>query len=101
MPEWRERPTDPDSRWSALIRYPRHSMQTGSADVALGRVLDHREGEGIWDRATVMVVADHGTGTAWPDVRREHTPRNVEEVFRVPLFLKVAGQERAEVVDDT
>jgi hypothetical protein len=101
MPEWRERPTDPDSRWSALIRYQRHSMQTGSADVALGRVLDHLEEEGIWDRATVMVVADHGTGTVWPDVRREHTSRNAEEVFRVPLFLKVAGQERAEVVDDT
>jgi hypothetical protein len=100
MPEWRERPTNPDSRWSALIRYQRHSLQTGSADVALGRVLDHLESADLWESTTLLVLADHGTGTVWPDVRREHTPRNEEEVFRVPMFLKVAGQERPEVVDD-
>lgn len=100
MPEWEEDPSNPDSRWSALIRYQRHSLQTGSADVALGRVLDHLETSGVWDRTTLLVIADHGTGTVWPDVRREHTPRNEDEVFRVPMFLKVAGQERAEVVDE-
>ena len=101
MPEWREEPTNPDSRWSALIRYQRHSLQTGSADVALGQLLDHLEDEDLWDRTTLLVVADHGTGTVWPDVKREHTPRNEDEVFRVPMFLKLAGQERGEVVDDT
>ncbi len=101
MPEWREDPENPDSRWSALVRYQRHSLQTGSADVALGRVLDHLEAEDLWDDTTLLVLADHGTGTVWPDVRREHTPRNEEEVHRVPMFLKVAGQERGEVVDDT
>jgi hypothetical protein len=100
MPEWRELPTNPDSRWSALIRYQRHSLQTGSADVALGQVLDHLESTDLWDRTTLLVVADHGTGTVWPDVRREHTPRNEDEVFRIPMFLKLAGQDRAEVVDD-
>jgi hypothetical protein len=100
VPEWREEPTNPDSRWSALIRYQRHSLQTGSADVALGKVLDHLETTGLWDRTTLLVIADHGTGTVWPDVRREHTPRNEDEVFRVPMFLKVAGQERAAVVDE-
>jgi hypothetical protein len=99
MPHWREDPDDPLSRWSALIRYQRHSLQTGAADVALGRVLDHLDDEGLWDRTTLLVIADHGTGTIWPDVRREVTPRNQHEVLRVPMFLKVPGQERP-VVDD-
>jgi Sulfatase len=99
MPPWREEPTNADSRWSALIRYQRHSLQAGAADAALGEVLDHLEATGVWDDTTLLVVADHGTGTVWPDVRREHTARNQDEVFRVPMFLKVAGQHQPQVDD--
>ncbi|MET0901795.1 MAG: sulfatase-like hydrolase/transferase, partial [Acidimicrobiales bacterium] len=100
MPPWRDDPDNPDSRWSALVRYQRHSLQTGAADVALGEVLDHLEMNDLWDDTTLLVVADHGTGTVWPDVRREQTPTNADEVLRVPMFLKAAGQQHGEVVDD-
>ena len=86
--------------WSSLIRYQRHSLQTGAADVALGQVLDHLEETGVWDDATVVVTADHGTSTLPPDVGRVATENNAEEVFRVPLFLKAAGQREGTVVDD-
>jgi hypothetical protein len=100
MPEWDDDGTGDDAAWSSLIRYQRHSWQTGAADVALGQVLDHLQTTGVWDDATVLVTADHGTSTLPPDVARVATENNKEEVFRVPLFLKAPGQQQANVVDD-
>jgi hypothetical protein len=100
MPEWHLDGDGPLVEWSALVRYQRHSLQTGAADVALGRVLDHLDREGLWDDATVVVAADHGTSTIPPGVGREPDGANEEELFRVPFFLKVPGQQQAEVVDD-
>ena len=37
MPEWVDDPNQPGYAWSGLIRYQRHSLQTGLADAALGR----------------------------------------------------------------
>ncbi|MEQ1786383.1 MAG: sulfatase-like hydrolase/transferase [Acidimicrobiales bacterium] len=100
MPEWIDEEGEPGAEWSALVRYQRHSLQTGAADVALGQVLDHLEADDLWDDATVVVVADHGTSTLLPDVARVATPANAEEVYRVPMFIKAAGQRDASVVDD-
>jgi hypothetical protein len=101
MPEWEDDVGGgDDAAWSNLIRYQRHSLQTGTADVALGQVIDHLQDTGIWEDATVLVTADHGTSTLLPDVARVATENNAEEVFRVPLFLKAAGQTEGTVVDD-
>lgn len=100
MPDWDDAGQADDAAWSGLIRYQRHSLQTGAADVALGQVLEHLDESGVWDDATVVVTADHGTSTIPPDVGRVATERNLEEVYRVPLFLKVPGQQEATVVDD-
>lgn len=100
MPEWVEDPNQPGYAWSGLIRYQRHSLQTGLVDVALGQVLDHLQDEGLWDDTTLLVTADHGTSTIQPDVGREPTSTNMDEVFRVPFFLKEAGQAEGRVVDD-
>jgi hypothetical protein len=100
MPEWVVDPDQPGYDWSGLIRYQRHSLQAGLADAALGEVLDHLEGAGFWEDTTLVVVADHGTSTIQPDVGREITDANVEEVLRVPFFLKAPGQLEGTVVDD-
>ena len=47
-----------------------------------------------------VVTADHGTSTIPPDVGRDATENNAEEVYRVPFFLKAAGQRDGTVVDD-
>jgi hypothetical protein len=100
MPEWVLDPAQPGYDWSALIRYQRHSLQTGLADAALGQLIDHLEAEGLWADTTVVVMADHGTSTLNPDVGREVTDANVDEVLRVPLFVKEPGQAEPRVVDD-
>lgn len=100
MPAWDDAEGGDDVAWSSLIRFQRHSLQTGAADAALGQVIDHLQESGVWEDATVVVTADHGTSTIPPDVARVATEANAEEVFRVPFFLKVAGQAQGEVVDD-
>ena len=100
MPEWVEDPNQPGYAWSGLIRYQRHSLQTGLADAALGEVLDHLESSPFWEDTTLVVVADHGTSTIQPDVGRDITDANVEEVLRVPFFVKAPGQVEGKVVDD-
>ena len=100
MPAWEDEDGRPAGPWSELIRFQRHSMQTGAADVALGQVLDHLDDAGVWDDATVVVAADHGTSTFLPDVGRVATANNREEVYRVPLFVKAPGQADGRVVDD-
>lgn len=99
-PEWVEDPADPGYEWSGITRYQRHSLQAGLADVALGQVLDALEGDDVWDDATIVVTADHGTSTLQPDVGRDPTPANEDEVYRVPLLIKAAGQAEGRVVDD-
>ncbi len=99
-PAWVEDPDEPGYEWSMLDRYQRHSLQVGSADVALGVVLDRLEATGSYDDATIVVTADHGTSLLGPDFGREPTEKNAEELFRVPLFVKAAGQSTSEVVDE-
>jgi hypothetical protein len=86
--------------WGAKLRYQPHSLQVGSVDTALGDVIDHLEQTGVWDDATLVVTADHGTSTLPPDYGREITDANVDEVLRVPLFIKGPGQTDAQVIDD-
>ncbi len=100
LPAWDDAERTDDVAWSGLTRFQRHSLQAGAADVALGQVIDHLQEAGLWDDATVLVTADHGTSTIPPDVGREARPANVEEVFRVPFFLKVTGQTDPAVVDE-
>jgi len=102
MPRWEddEGQSGPLAAWSSLVRYQRHSLQTGAADAALGDLIDHLQRAGTWDRTTLLVTADHGTSTIPPDVMREPTAANRDEVYRVPFFLKAAAQRGAAVDDD-
>jgi hypothetical protein len=72
----------------------------GAADVALGRVLDRLEAVDALRDATIAVVADHGISTMPPDLGRDATPRNVQGLLRIPMFVKAPGQAKGEVVDD-
>jgi hypothetical protein len=99
-PPWELDPAHPAFDASTLLRYQRHSLQVGAADGALGEVLDHLVEQGLWDDTTLVVTADHGTSLLPPDFGREPTEANIEEVMRVPLFIKAPGQQAGQVVDD-
>lgn len=100
LPATVQRAEEPGFAWSALSYYQRHSMQVGTADVALGQVLDQIERVGAWDNATIVVTADHGTSTIPPGLGRDAPDANADDVYRVPMFFKAPGQVVPVVSDD-
>jgi hypothetical protein len=88
---WVEDPT------RATQGFQRHLLQTGLVDRLLGRILDSLEQSGIWDEGIVVVTADHGGSFVPGEHRRWVTPSNLDALYRVPLFIRIPGQDGGEV----
>jgi hypothetical protein len=84
----------------AVQAQQRHLLQTGYVDLVLGRILDRLEETGQYERALVVVLADHGVSFRPHDERRRVHAGNVGEIAFVPLFVKAPGQRAGRVVDD-
>jgi Sulfatase len=83
-----------------LVRqlYQRHLLQLGYTDRLVGRLIARLQQTGLWDRALVVVTADHGVSfRVGQSDRRAVTPENVEDVAPIPLFVKAPGQDRGRV----
>jgi hypothetical protein len=80
--------------------YQRYLLQLGFADRLLGDLLRRLRGTGLYDRALVVVVADHGVSFRPDDRRRAFVQSNLEDVVFVPLLVKRPGEAEARVVDD-
>ena len=79
-------------------RYQRHLLQVGFTDRLLGRLIARLRATGLWDRALVVVVADHGVSfRVGQEDGRKVTPENVEDIAPVPLFIKTPGQRAGRV----
>jgi hypothetical protein len=81
--------------------HARHLLQAGYADRELGRLLARLHQTGLYDRATVAVVADHGI--AFEVGVRDHrlvTHSNFEQITPVPMFVKAPGQKKGGVNDN-
>ena len=76
----------------------RFLLQVGFVDRELGRLMRRLRQQRLFDRALVVVTADHGTSfeTGVRD-RRQVTRANIDEVGPVPLFVKAPGQRRGRV----
>ena len=79
--------------------YQRHLLQLQATDRLLGDVLDRLHESGIYDRAVVAVVADHGISFRLGHDRRLVRAANVEDIAPVPFFVKAPGQRRGRVSD--
>ncbi len=89
----------PDNDWLSSQGLQRHLLQVGYADRVLGQVLDQLKKAAIYDRAMVVVVADHGHSFRPGELRRAPTEANAEDVLEVPLFVKRPGQTDGAVFD--
>jgi hypothetical protein len=85
--------------WPALQAQQRYLLQLGYTDAALGLLLRRLRETGLYDRALVIVTADHGVGFRLGDQRRLPTPTNLDEIAFMPLFVKLPGQQRGRTVD--
>ncbi|HSC50775.1 MAG TPA: sulfatase-like hydrolase/transferase [Gaiellaceae bacterium] len=91
-----------DEVWSpnqaAVDQYwQRHLLQLGYADTVLGRLLARLRATGLYDRALLVVTADHGVSFRAGQKRRPLSPANLQDIAYVPLFVKTPGQHRARV----
>jgi Sulfatase len=79
--------------------YQRHLLQLQATDRLLGRLLDRLHEAGIYDRAVIAVVADHGMSFRLGHDRRLVRRANVQDIAPVPFFLKAPGQRRGRISD--
>jgi hypothetical protein len=79
--------------------YARHLMQLQATDRLLGRLLDRLHAVGIYDRALIAVMADHGISFRLGHDRRLVRAANVEDIAPVPFFVKAPGQRRGRISD--
>jgi hypothetical protein len=79
--------------------YQRHLLQLQATDRLLGELLDRLHEVGIYDRAAVAVVADHGISFRLGHDRRLVRAENVQDIAPVPFFLKAPGQRRGRISD--
>ena len=83
-----------------LVRqlYQRHLLQLGYTDRLIGRLIARLKETGLWDRALVVVTADHGVSfRVGQSDRRAVTPENVEDIAPIPLFVKAPEQDRGRI----
>jgi hypothetical protein len=77
----------------------RHLLQVGYADRLLGRFIARLRAAGLWDRALVIVTADHGVSLRPGGSRRPVTRADFPGIAGVPLFVKLPHQRRARISD--
>ena len=79
--------------------YQRHLLQLQATDRLLGRLLDRLHDQGVYDRAVVAVVADHGISFRLGHDRRLVRAANVEDIAPVPFLVKAPAQHRGRISD--
>ena len=85
--------------WPALQADQRYLLQVGYTDRALGLIMQRLKAKRIYDRALVVVVADHGVSNRNGQPRRRPTPGNLQDIAFVPLFVKLPHQEHGRIDD--
>ncbi len=73
-------------------------MQLGYADRVLGGLISRLRATGLYDRALVVVTADHGVSFRAGQKRRPLSSANLQDIAYVPLFVKLPGQKHGRVV---
>ncbi|MCB1017237.1 MAG: sulfatase-like hydrolase/transferase [Acidimicrobiales bacterium] len=100
LASYTERGTWDDDEWAVRQAQQQHLLQVGYVDGLVARLQDRMQDAGTWDEALVVVVADHGVSFRPGGPQRQPTDANLDEIYRVPLFVKAPGQSTGEVRDD-
>ncbi len=90
--QWRD-------EWSRTVAMQRHLLQTGMVDRLLGELLQRLRDAGRFDNALIVVTADHGVSFEVGTPQREAVDGNHTEIMRVPLFVKLPGQQTPHIDD--
>lgn len=89
----------PEDEEVVRLGFQRHLVSVGYADLMLGRLIDRLERQGQWRDSMVVLTADHGVAFDPGSALRPANAETVNEVHNVPLFIKLPGQDEAQVDD--
>jgi hypothetical protein len=81
------------------LSHQRLMLQLAYTDHLVGQVIDHLKAQGMWDKALVLLTADHGAGWAPGEKPRRLGQRNPPQLMWVPLFIKAPHQRQGRVDD--
>ncbi len=81
-------PYEPPEPWKSRYRERPYDGEIATVDAAVGVLLDHLRQIGVYDRAVVVLLADHGEGLG-DHGEKEHGVLLYRETIRVPLLLKL------------
>jgi hypothetical protein len=88
--------------WLVTQAYQRHLLQVSCVDRLLGILVERLRQTGVYDRALVIVTADHGVSIKAGEGRRQVDPRrptNLQDMAFVPLFVKRPGEHETGIVE--
>jgi Sulfatase len=77
----------------------RHLLQLAYTDRLVGEVIQRLKDQGLYDKALVVITADHGNSFTSGHAQRLLQDGNAHELLWVPLFIK-APHQRTPRVDD-
>ncbi|HSD77411.1 MAG TPA: sulfatase-like hydrolase/transferase [Solirubrobacteraceae bacterium] len=86
-------------QWLVDQAFQRHVLQVQAVDAMLGRLLGRLRSTGLYDRAVIVVTADHGASFLAGEPRRWVNKRNLPQIAAVPFIVKYPGQHDARVDD--
>ena len=86
-----------DNMWrddQALVNraWQRYLLQVGYTDLLIGRLVRRLKAIGMWDRALVVVLPDHGVSFLPGRSRRTATAATLGGIGVIPFFVKLPGQ---------
>jgi hypothetical protein len=81
--------------------HQRHLAQVGFVDRLVGDLIGRLREVGAYDKALVIITADHGASYLEGRSRRQPQPEqhNLSDILQVPLLMKLPGQRHGEIVD--
>lgn len=78
----------------------RHLLQLGFADLKIQALIAHLKRIGLYDKALIVVTADHGVAFEQGLFdRRRATQGTLDQISPVPLFVKLPGQRKGRIDD--
>jgi hypothetical protein len=88
-----------DDRYLVDQAHQRYLLQLQFADRLLGELVARLRATGVYDRALLIVMADHGVSFRPNDRRRAFTDTNLEDVAFMPLLVKRPGETNGRIED--
>lgn len=87
-------PYDPPEPFKSRYRSRPYDGEIAAADAIVGRFIDYLKRKGIYDRALIVLLSDHGEGLG-EHSEDEHGILLYRSTIWVPLFLKLPGSADA------